>query len=400
VANNPLSAIDLLDHCVNLSPENASMEFQQLKPEHLFFNSGEHYKNKCIICPEPERLSKVNQEINLLLTRGHVIRQEFVNNKYNMGLAEHKAIWPISLVEVASEKSGKNLNHPALIKVPIASNIMTDRSLLSAVNDENFESVPIFRNRFAFERLKHRPVEIPFSQQLLENFTSNDCDYINIKLINLTKLISICSIMNQPEPVTNEELCATVYKTSIQNVRKWMKNGIDQREEITIQDASSPIIATKIDYYIARLLLEGLMTIADKYISRRQKRIFETLKQINMAKLNSTLLQRNDDIEKLSIIAGHSTYWVRREKIFEEINKDGGEYLSLSTINNELSELMQIGVIDRAKPPKSKHFGYFVMALYWDEAVKFPHPSEINDPIYKGEPVEVINPLTGQTEKI
>jgi len=84
VPNNELSAIGLLDHCVSLAPVNSSIEFQKVKPEHLFLNSGYHYQNKCIICPEPNGLSKVDQDINLLLTRGHAIRQEVINKKYDI----------------------------------------------------------------------------------------------------------------------------------------------------------------------------------------------------------------------------------------------------------------------------------------------------------------------------
>lgn len=58
--NNQLSAIGLLDHCVSLAPVNSSIEFQKVKPEHLFLNSGDHYQNKCIICPEPNGLNKVD----------------------------------------------------------------------------------------------------------------------------------------------------------------------------------------------------------------------------------------------------------------------------------------------------------------------------------------------------
>jgi hypothetical protein len=40
------------------------------------------------------------------------------------------------------------------------------------------------------------------------------------------------------------------------------------------------------------------------------------------------------------------------------------------------------------------------MTLNVGGAIALPSPSDIDDPIYNGKPVKVINPLTGQVEKI
>jgi hypothetical protein len=119
-----------------------------------------------------------------------------------------------------------------------------------------------------------------------------------------------------------------------------------------------------------------------------------------MEKLRDAMLQKRDEVEILSTISQSYIYWARREKIYEIVNNDGGQYLSLSTVNNELVELMKMGIVDRSKPPKSRHFGYYVMTLNVGGAIPLPSPSEIEDPVFKGKPVEVINPLTGQVEKI
>ena len=119
-----------------------------------------------------------------------------------------------------------------------------------------------------------------------------------------------------------------------------------------------------------------------------------------MGKLTPAFLEKEDDISIVSNISQHSGYWARREKVFEEVNQDGGKALSLSIVNNELVDLMDMGLLDRSKPAKSRHFGYYVMTLDLGKAMTLPNPSDIKDPLYKGEPVEVINPLTGHVEKI
>jgi hypothetical protein len=399
---DPLLAISLLDHCVSLAPIDSTIEFQKLKPEHLFINPGFNYQNKCIVCPDENGFSKVYPDIKFMLTRGHTTRQEIVNKKFDIGLVEYKAKWPISFIGVASGKKGGDLNHPAMLKVPVKSNPgLIEQTLPAIIGAENGVPVPILRNRIAFERLKHRPVEIPFANQLMENFVSAGGDHIDIKMMILVKMISICSIINQPDLVTKEELGAYIYKTDEETVRKWLYMASNDQVKINPKDVSiSPLTATKVDYYLARLLLDGLLSTGDNYLTERQRKIFEVVKRINMGKLGTAFLKKKDDIEMLATIARGSGYWATREKVFEEVNKAGSIYMSPSTVNNVLVDLVEMEFLDRSKPPRSRHYGYYVMMLNLDSPIVLPHPSEINDPIYKGKPVEVINPLTGQTDKI
>ena len=122
--------------------------------------------------------------------------------------------------------------------------------------------------------------------------------------------------------------------------------------------------------------------------------------RINMEKVKQAALQKKDELEILCTVSQNYGYWAKREKIYEIVNTNGGEQMSLSTVSNELIELLKMGIIERSKPPKSRHFGYYVMTLDVGGAIALPSPSDIQDPIYKGALVEVINPLTGQVEKI
>jgi hypothetical protein len=198
-----------------------------------------------------------------------------------------------------------------------------------------------------------------------------------------------------------EELGAYIYGTDQATVRNWlMKTAKLDIISDTDNTDDIPLTATKIDFYIGKFLLDGLLITGNNYLTERQRRVYEAALRINMEKVREAMLEKGDEIEILSTISQSSTYWARREKLYEIVNKDGGQYLSLSTVNSELIELMKMGIIDRSKPPKSRHFGYYVMTLNVGGAIPLPSPSDIHDPIYKGKPVEVINPLTGQVEKI
>jgi hypothetical protein len=82
------------------------------------------------------------------------------------------------------------------------------------------------------------------------------------------------------------------------------------------------------------------------------------------------------------------------------INSSGREVISLTTINSELVELCKMGVVGREKPPKQRYYGYFVMTLDVERQISLPGASEIVDPVYQGKEVTVVNPITGQIEKI
>lgn len=291
MSEDPLLAISLLDHCVSLSPVDSSIEFQRLKPEHLFINNGLNYQNKCIVCPNENGFSKVITDISLMLTRGHSGRQEIVNKKYDIGLVEYKAQWPISFIGVAAGKKGKDLNHPAILKVPVKANPgLIEQNLPAVSGVGNGAIVPILRNRKAFERLKHRAVEIPFANQLFESLISTCDDYIDIKMRILVKMISICAIVNQPEPVTNDEIGAYIYGTDKETVRKWLSRGPGSR--VGISNDESALTATKVDYLLAMLLLDDLLTTGNIYLTDRQERIYEAVKRINMIKLSTSFIKR------------------------------------------------------------------------------------------------------------
>jgi predicted transcriptional regulator len=92
--------------------------------------------------------------------------------------------------------------------------------------------------------------------------------------------------------------------------------------------------------------------------------------------------------------------WARRETILKEVNSDGQEEISMSTLMKELGHLLDAGHIERYRQDGKRGLYYHVVTMSVGKPLELPHPSEILDPVYQGRPVDVINPLTGSTEKI
>lgn len=256
---------------------------------------------------------------------------------------------------------------------------------------------PLFKIRKSFQRLKPRPVIIPFEDQLASALVESGCDHASKKMGILKNVISVCAIINHPPSVHKAEVGAMIYDTDEREVGRWLIDAGLQKASETVPE--EPIVATKVDYHMARLLLDGILMTGSTRFTDRQKKVFETVKAINMGKMRDAILKKDDDVEKLAAIAQHSGYWATREKVFEIINNDNYDF-SMSSVSNDLVALLEMGVLERAKPPKSRFFGYYIMTTTLSDAIKLPAPETIQDPVYQGKAVTVVNPMSGQVEQI
>ena len=398
VPEDPHGAVHVLDHCIKLAPKDATIEFREVKPGHLYIKGGGLLNGKCIISTEVNGFRKVDRDLELIITRGHAVRQELVKGKYETVLSEQRSKTQLSFIGIDGGKPGKGFGHPSILKIPFNSNhaAMAQKGA-ELIKQYDLMQSPLFKIRRSLQRLKSRPVIIPFEEQLATALVESGCDHAPEKMGILKNVISVCAIINQPPPVHKAELGAIIYNTDEREVGRWLIDaGLEQASEVIPEE---PIVATKVDYHMARLLLDGILMTGPTRFTDRQKKVFETVKAINMGKMRDAILKKDDDVEKLATIAQHSGYWATREKVFEIIN-NGSYDFSFSSVSNDLVALLEMGVLERAKPPKSRFYGYYVMTTALSDAIHLPASETIQDPVYQGKPVTVVNPLTGQVETI
>lgn len=159
-------------------------------------------------------------------------------------------------------------------------------------------------------------------------------------------------------------------------------------------------MASKRDYYLAWALLDGVMATGADLLTPRQALIFDTIKEYNDSKLQMAMLKNNDDIEKIALLTHSYGYWLRKEKLFEVVNRKSDEFMSLSTLNSELMTLMDKGIVGRIKAPKAKYYSYYVQTFKIDGTVFLPKPKDIEDSEPDGSTWKILNPITGETEEI
>ncbi len=396
--DNAQEAVQLLDQCLRIVPKDAVIEFPEFKQEHLYIDHGRLLDGKCILSPTVNGFSKVSRDLELILTRGYSVQQEVTKGKYKVDLSEHRSEMRVSVLGITGGTPGKELSLPSVLKIPVVGNQGTiSQSMPDLYERYGLIHSPLFKFRKSFQRLKPQPVVIPYEQQLETAFIESGCDHAVEKLTILKHLISICAIIGNPPTVEMAELGALMFGTDEDEVRYWLINaGIAKGTEPV---SNGPLVATKVEYHISRLLLDGMLLVGSTRFTDRQKMIFDTVKTLNMAKLSTALLSKGDDVEKLSTIAQGSGYWATREKIFEKIGRSDAQF-SLSSMSNDLMVLVTMGVLERAKPPKSRYYGYYITTPTLENAIGLPAPETIQDPIYEGKEVLVVNPLSGQVEKI
>jgi hypothetical protein len=396
--DDPQGAAHLINSCLPLVPDDATIEFPELKPEHLYINGGQRLDGKCIISLAPNGFSKVTRDLDLILTRGYAVRQDVAKGRYEIDLSEHRTKMKVSVVGIDGEKPGKGLTLPSILKIPVRYKSLATECMKSDIIEQyDLIQSPVFKIRKSLQRLKPQPVIIPYEGQLSRAIDESGCEHPHEKMGILKNVISVCAIINRPPSVQKAELGSIMYGTDEQEVSRWLiEAGLEQASEVIPKE---PIVATKVDYHMARLLLDGLLMTGPTRFSDRQKKVFETVKAINMGKMRDAILRKNDDVEKLATISRSSGYWASREKIFEIIN-NGSYDFSLSSVSNDLVALLEMGVLERAKPPKSRFFGYYIMTTTLSDAIQLPASETIQDPVYEGKSVKVVNPFTGEVEEI
>jgi hypothetical protein len=383
---------------MTLAPPEGFIEFSALKREHIFTEAGKHLFGRTIVTVDPGGFLAVYRDLNSLLTRGRTLSQEVIRTKFGLRLEELRAELPVSIIGVVVKDTGRELSHPAVIRVLLPNEQLSTGRV--SVGSDLFE-VESARLRKTFGRLRALPVEIPFLDQIWEPISKTGDRLGSLKLEIIAKVISLCAMINNPPPLYLDELCSTLYGIEINKVKRWLiqktqsdpKGGFDN-------GVSDSITATKLDYSLAWMILSGVLKVGDDMaLSENQRRIFDAVKRCNLGRLGTAILKKGDEIEKCATIAGSSGYWVDREKIYEEVNKDKAPSMSLTTVYTELMSLMKIGLLGRAKPPKRSSFGYYVTKLGVDEDLPLLNPSEVSDGVLDDQTIEIVNPVTGEVAK-
>jgi hypothetical protein len=399
-SSDPYVGMGILKQCMMMAPEDAYKECGQFKHEELFGDNSS-ISGKALIGLEPAAFTKTWMHLEKMLTMGATTHTEVIKSKYNTFTHSHRAESLVSVIGVIPDLKDKTFNHPVVLKL----HVHVDEYPLSnfSILQDNKQpdvlmEVAMARLRETLARLQPMTVDIPYADVLQNAIKSANPSDPERKMEMILKTLAVCSIINNPSPVNQDEIIARIYNIDIQKLRLIKANASSATNQNQTA-APQALKATKVDYFYVWLLLDDMLPVKQISLSDRQIKIFEAVKRINMGKLGNSFTE-NNIVKQLSQISTSSAYWVKRENIFEALNNKGSEDISPSTIYNELQHLIKEGIIAEGKYPKSTQKGFYIITSEAGKNIRLPHPSTIIDSVYQGQKVKVANPLTGNIEEI
>jgi len=388
----------ILKQCMSLAPEDAYKECGRFKQEELFGNAP-GLNGKSIISTEQLGFEKTWVHMEKMLTMGYASHTEIIKSKYNTVVCDHRVESLVSVIGIIADMREKAYNHPSVLKLPLNVEEYPLSQLSSHQEAQPVDistEVDMVRLRETLARLRPLAVDIPFLAMLENTIKTSNASDPGRKLEIILKVLTICCIINHPEPVYPDEIRARIYKMDIHMLRQIKASSTTSQY---VPETLPILKATKKDYYHTWLLLNDMIPVKEISLSDRQIQVFQAIKQINLGKLGSSFTPDNI-IKQLSQISTSPAYWARRENIFESLNRNGREEISQSTLYLELQHLIKEGLVAEGKYPKSSQKGYFVTTFEAGKKIQLPHPAEIFDNTFKGEKTEVVNFLTGEVETI
>ena len=403
----------LLKHCLDMTPESYVKQFKTMSLDDLY-SAGSELKHKAIVTFDSKGLKQVSQSLNDLFSNGIIIEQARYKSKYGVGLQEVKIEGPIACVFLAKELKDSCLTVPSAIHLTLDSdqNSVDSELAFTLGQDVSEDSLRVdcARVRFIFERMNSQRVTIPYVDKIATILNGNIQNATG-KAEMIKDLIANITRVNNPPTLSHNEIFARFFGMDKNAMAKWLEHkcrvSYQKLSELNGPGSvnnSEGLMSTKLDYYIFKVLMDGILTKWDEKLSPRRHKVFNAIKDLNLTafKGESFTTERDSNNHILNALHCHGgeRYWPNKMLIQNKIDSDGDETIPPSTLNMELNALIKDKCIESKKDTNTKRHIYAVATFDIDSIIALPGPSEILDPIYNGKRIEVVNPITGCVETI
>ena len=420
-------AVYLVDVCMSLTPAGSRIEVSCMNQNTLFYG-GNIYTGKSIIGPDTAFPKRIIDNLASLIERSSVKNQQPYKTKNSRGIEELQVVGPTAWVTIVKDKDSEILSISCILPIHLTSdkkvkqqNLLSMAKKKSAADQDRLiiDSAYIVKQ---FERAKSCEVEIPFAEQIA-NALDPEVPNIKEKIKMIYHMLIIITILNNVPPFNQSEAMAEYLGVDpsvmagelLRNKRPEQKFlpyntnhqiGDGANRDQVIIPGRTVLTATKVEYFVTWLLMDGLISSGDESLTERQLRVFEAILKENLEYVNGSTFtdtKTADEEEIKDTIHNEETVirWPGRDRILEKVNADGNGKITLSTLDIELQRLLGKKFITRQKKQQSKNkYVYGVSVLSADSSIRLPHPSTIIDPEFEGRTIQVVNPVTGKMETI
>lgn len=378
--------VRIFNAAINLTPNQHIIEFPRIDFE-ILTRDRDELPGKTILAFSTDGFKGEEEMLSRFLTRQYLPVEETIQTKYGPVHQKLEVKGPTGFIFLNKDSKDVLLRHSSFIRLHLKSD--SGESSFS----ERMPGMEIDWQRIkaSLERLHHRPVKIPFAEQIRTHFNALKVKHPQEKLETFFRILSYISILNDPAPLSKTEICARVL-------------GLDTRDlpsELRPDPLPPELVAHKVDYYYALCLLDNQLPSGDESLNPRLVRVFNAIKHYNLGYLKDKTTAEKEPVKAFLSIFNAKKAWPSQEKILETLSQDGGELPSMPTLYRDLKELLTGDLIREEKDSAAKNKNIYAVNVFSvGENIKFPHPSQIEDPVFNKRPVEVVNPFTGEVEMI
>jgi hypothetical protein len=382
----------IISQCLEMIPAGCYRESTIHDRKYLIAHF-EEMNGQVLVSKDPEGFKRVISDLVNIIEHGYTTVQAEAKSSFGTELRERKIDPVLSLLGVATGFTDNLAEYPGALYVPTTEQL--DKSSIRTMGERelsDFKFKQIFIRK-SLMRMRPTTVDIPFLKCLADHIEKQS-PATPEKIIRIViDTLSLCTIINNPPPFTDLELMANVVGMSPEEFSSYTSNTRIEHPKDRF------ITASKVDYYMAWVLLKELIPIGSGFLTERQIRVFEALKKYCLDIVHSTFAKKNDPVDQLSTLMNNEDSWPGRDKLYELVNQPGAGGITESTLHNELDVLLKARLIVRVKVGKNKYL-YRVNTFDSLKYIDLPHPREIKDPIYNGKKVRVVDPLTNIVEEI
>ena len=222
--------------------------------------------------------------------------------------------------------------------------------------------------------------------------------HLGSKLELIRKVISVCTIINNPPLITKTELLSKMIVVEQEDLQQKLdeKNNRDVKYLSTV----NIIEANKVDYYISAAILDGTIGITSDSFTDVQVKVFEAVRKINFNKLRSAAINQNNNLEKLSMLPRFPGYWAYMHELLKILNNQNSFSMPVPDIGNVLKQLKKYKKLGIRKGDSDKGNGCFILVPKINSFLKMPALPNNPDSQDQGQVIKVINPVTGVIEEL
>ena len=386
-------AADLMEKCMNLTGDFFWKSFTQMPLEDLI-GAKDQIKGKTIVGLYSSGFEKGKEEFNRFLANQKLITQPIVRSaKFGNFSPTIEIVGPTGCALISNNAKKRIMTHPAFLGIPFKP--ATRGYCPPELGERKGAQLELDQDRIreSLQRLTGNQVTIPYREVIINHLRGLNHQSALAKAEMILRMLKVITIINNSPPITLSEFYARFYKSDPRKVE--LAKGLPG---IPPDD----LTARKVDYSILFVLMSDMLRNEEVSFSERERRVFGVVKTYNETTLKGSFFSPNaTKFEKLAQIARSPFTWPDVLKVFELVNKDGGEEIgSTSTLRNVLQDLDEKGVIKNEKDPNGRKHGYHITTWELSDSISLPHPSEIEDPFTGKDPIKFINPVTGEIQEM